>query len=250
MNKQFARVAAEWDSLSQEDPLWAILSVKDKEGGRWDVSEFFAMGKRDIKLYRQFIMEKGGPEHFSHVLDFGCGVGRLSQAWLDYSDRVTGIDIADNMIKLGKEFAKSREGIELLHNSRSDLTVLPSQSFDLVFSHICLQHMPFTLAQGYIKEFSRICRPGGWIVFQLPEPSGNSQKLARIRRWIVDHLPFRIGSVYRKWKHGRSTLFNMFFTSEGVVRVLGENLGLEILPPVKAAQAGILEGTLYFFKKH
>lgn len=41
-------IAADWEDLSQLDPLWAILSESDKRGQKWDLAEFFARGEKDI----------------------------------------------------------------------------------------------------------------------------------------------------------------------------------------------------------
>jgi hypothetical protein len=58
-----------------------------------------------------------------------------------------------------------------------------------------------------------------------------------------------LGSRYRKWKYGRSVLFNMYFTPSKTVLKLGTDLGLKSRLVVPAAKAGNLEGALYFFQK-
>ena len=36
----------QWNGMGQEDPLWAILTVPSKAGGRWKVEEFFATSRQ------------------------------------------------------------------------------------------------------------------------------------------------------------------------------------------------------------
>ena len=35
-----------WDLLGKEDPLWAVLTEKDKKGNKWEAAEFLATGKK------------------------------------------------------------------------------------------------------------------------------------------------------------------------------------------------------------
>ena len=37
-----------WEEWAQADPLWAILSDPTRKGGKWELSEFFASGERDV----------------------------------------------------------------------------------------------------------------------------------------------------------------------------------------------------------
>jgi hypothetical protein len=52
-------------------------------------------------------------------------------------------------------------------NARPDLAVLPSLSFDFIYSDIALQHIPPDQSRAYIAEFMRVLKPGGLAVFQL-----------------------------------------------------------------------------------
>ena len=97
-----------------------------------------------------------------NILDFGCGVGRLTRAWAPYAGSITGIDIAEEMVRLGKELNQDVSNVVLVLNQHADLRGIADSSIELVFSHICLQHMPFNLAAEYIGEFARVVRPGGY----------------------------------------------------------------------------------------
>ena len=37
----FADLQSTWEDLAKQDPLWAILSVPAKKGGKWNLEEFF-----------------------------------------------------------------------------------------------------------------------------------------------------------------------------------------------------------------
>ena len=44
----FERHRQDWEHLAEIDPLWAVLTVRGRKGGRWDVDEFFATGEAEI----------------------------------------------------------------------------------------------------------------------------------------------------------------------------------------------------------
>jgi ubiquinone/menaquinone biosynthesis C-methylase UbiE len=46
--------------------------------------------------------------------------------------------------------------------------MLSDGSFDLVYSRITLQHLPPRHIRSYLREFVRVLRPGGLLIFQLP----------------------------------------------------------------------------------
>ena len=38
----------EWEDLAELDPLWAILTVRERQFGKWNRDGFFASGQREI----------------------------------------------------------------------------------------------------------------------------------------------------------------------------------------------------------
>src|ERR1700722_817442 len=75
-----ADVEKNWNEFGKRDPLWAILTADSKRDGKWDLAEFFATGEREIG---GDVKKFDDPNHTfgrGKALDFGCGVGRLTQA--------------------------------------------------------------------------------------------------------------------------------------------------------------------------
>jgi len=173
-----AATQQEWEDLAELDPLWAILSDEKKKFGRWDLEEFFASGEREI----DDLMEVCGFRQGSNgrVLDFGCGVGRLSRALRSYFQEVYGVDISGEMIKSAKKYTPS---CKFLVNQTDNLHLFHDDFFDFVYSNIVLQHQRTRdLAKAYIREFIRVTRPKGMIVFQLPDKLKLRQALQPRRR--------------------------------------------------------------------
>jgi len=247
----FQKLQSAWESLGRDDPLWAVVSHDDKAAGKWDAAEFLRTGETDVSRFHELLRARAGaPPKFREVLDFGCGVGRLSLAWSRRADRVVGVDISQPMLERGRDLARGNPNVELLLNSRPDLELFADNRFDLVTSHVCLQHMPWTLAAEYVREFARVCAPAGVIAFQLPSRWLAGGWLPRFRRRLVDSLPFGGAKWYRRWRHGREQVFEMHFTPQTEVLQVAAAAGLQLLHLEPDASAGPgTEGFIYIFRK-
>ncbi len=251
MPSNFAELQKTWETLGEEDPLWAVVSHPDKRGGAWDLKEFLATGEADIARARRILASQPhAPTRFRRVLDFGCGVGRVSLAWRPHADHVTGVDISEPMVRQARRLTQGQDGFEFVVNARPDLQVLPGGSFDLCFSHICLQHIPWPIARGYVLEFGRVCAPGGWVMFQLPSANHRSTAGAAFRQRLVNALPFDLGRAYRRWRHGSAVVFEVYYTPREEVLNTLRQAGLESLhqEPDQSAGEGT-EGFVYVARK-
>jgi SAM-dependent methyltransferase len=159
-----------WEYLANDDPLWSILSDASRKGNKWNSDEFFEIGKRDtdgfIELARRYVPQL----NFEYGLDFGCGVGRLTQAHARYFKTMVGVDISEKMISLACGYNKFGSCVKYIVNPNENLSIFDSDSFDYIISHIVLQHVPPAIHCIYVQEFVRILRRGGACLFQLPEP--------------------------------------------------------------------------------
>jgi SAM-dependent methyltransferase len=156
-----------WDDHAATDPLWAVLSFPDKRG-RWNVQEFMKTGEREIALLFHRFAELQLNTPSRHALDFGCGVGRLTQALARRHHRATGADISPVMIGHAQALNHYPERVDYICTAERGLDTLPSRSFDCIYSNIVLQHVVPELSLKYLSEFFRLLQPGGLLVFQLP----------------------------------------------------------------------------------
>jgi SAM-dependent methyltransferase len=91
-----------WDAHAQSDPLWAILSDPARKGRRWDLERFLQSGVDEIFLILHQLRSRGINVQRRPALDFGCGVGRLSQALAAHFARIDGVDLSFAMIELAR----------------------------------------------------------------------------------------------------------------------------------------------------
>ena len=157
-----------WNRHAASDPLWAVCSFADKAGGRWDLQEFMQSGEREIALLFHRLGQLGLSVRPGAALDFGCGVGRLSQALARRFDRVFGVDVSDGMVDLAARLNQYEGRVRYFVNTAPDLRHYEKSSIDFIYSNIVLQHMPPDRARAALADFMRLLRPNGLLVFQLP----------------------------------------------------------------------------------
>jgi SAM-dependent methyltransferase len=158
-----------WDAQASADPLWAVLSEPERAGRQWDVASFMATGKAQVEKEVARFHELGGvlPDR-ELAVDFGSGVGRLTQPLGDQFERVIGIDISPTMIAIANRLNAQGERVSYVLNDLPEFPFLETASVSFVFSAITLQHAPPPAILSYLEEFFRIAKPGAGMVFQLP----------------------------------------------------------------------------------
>ena len=165
----FDTLTRTWNALGEEDPLWAVLTRPGTRGGRWDVDEFFQSGRSQMDAAIGFVVDEiGWPLGRRTALDFGCGVGRVTQALCRHFSTVDGVDIAPSMILAADRYNRFGDRCRYHVNSRPDLSMFPDGSYDFVYSSYVLQHIHPTFARGYVEEFVRVMAPGGLCLFNIP----------------------------------------------------------------------------------
>jgi SAM-dependent methyltransferase len=187
--KNLKELEKNWEGFARTDPLWAILSDPSRKGGKWTLEDFFDSGVSEISTVMRHLSSFGiSPRSEGCALDFGCGVGRLTQALAQYFACSVGVDISSTMIARARELNKSPQGCKFVVNTRSDLNQFEADQFDFIYSSIVLQHINPAYSQEYIREFVRILKPGGYAVFQIPDSlKGHIPTLReRVSNYIVN----------------------------------------------------------------
>lgn len=181
-----------WDGLAERDALGAILTDESKTGGKWNTTEFMATGEVEIETVIDHLARIGySPNTTGFALDFGCGVGRLTQALARRFRSAVGVDISQQMIRQA-ESLNQYPNCRYVASSAAHLQ-FDNASFAFLYSNIVLQHVPRRLAMHYLREFVRLLAPGGVLVFGVQDSFAApnlSARMVRIRH--VVHLRSRI----------------------------------------------------------
>jgi 2-polyprenyl-3-methyl-5-hydroxy-6-metoxy-1,4-benzoquinol methylase len=225
-NQDVEQLRRTWEQHGQSDPLWAILTEAEKRGGRWDAGAFFATGREEIGALMRTLEAFGAPRRRQRALDFGCGVGRLTEALAEHFPSVDGVDISETMIQRARELSAHPDACRYHVNTRGDLQLFEDATFDLVHSSIVLQHVGRELAASYLTEFVRILRPGGVVHVQLPTTP----------RWTLGGLVLRVAPapILDRLRGG----MRMEGMPEQRVRALLERGGLTVLQVAPDRSAG------------
>jgi SAM-dependent methyltransferase len=205
--------------------MWAVLSHSDKKGGKWKRDEFLASGVTEIGDAMSRLQALNVNAGHGSALDFGCGVGRLSEALADRFDHVTGLDIAPKMIEDARRYTTHRDKCTYVHNTYPDLRIFPPESFDFVYSNIVLQHMHPKYSAAYIREFIRVLVKGGIALFQIP-----AHPLRTSRGLLMQLLPVSLIRRYRK--------FDIYCLPTASVSALVAQAGGRILATEPSTDAG------------
>jgi len=115
----------------------------------------------------------------SHVLDVGCGTGRVARPLTEYltAGSYTGIDVVKSSIEWCRENFGDVENFRFVHadlyskfyNPDASLTAdeyrfpFDDESFDVVWSSSLFTHMLMPAVDNYLKEMARVAKPGGRI---------------------------------------------------------------------------------------
>jgi SAM-dependent methyltransferase len=188
-----------WTRIGEDDPMWAVLTDPEKKGGKWSEEQFFQTGRDEISLEMKKLKESGVTIQPGTALDFGCGLGRLSQALSNYFSAVDGVDISASMIEQAQLFNKAPGKVRYHLNLKADLSTFPSGTYDFIFTRICLQHIPPQHQLCYISEFMRVLKPGGVADFHTIHAHG-------LRALVPNFLT----EIYRKSKHRGKPFIPMY----------------------------------------
>jgi SAM-dependent methyltransferase len=165
---ELAQLQKNWETLAQQDPMWAIISDPTMKGRKWDPAAFFRSGEAAINHLFLEIAQFNFPLRRETALDFGCGLGRLTQAIGKRFAKTYGIDISPTMVAEAAGYNRCGSACEYLVNDSNDLRGFDDNTFDFVFSFLVLQHVRPEASRIYMTEFVRVLRPGGLLYFQLP----------------------------------------------------------------------------------
>src|SRR5262245_40378475 len=74
------------------------------QGRTLNVDEFFATRQREADDLMAYLKSLSISPVWKKALDFGCGVGRTTQALAGYFDEVYGVDIAPSLVELARQY--------------------------------------------------------------------------------------------------------------------------------------------------
>ncbi|MFN2616027.1 MAG: class I SAM-dependent methyltransferase [Thermoleophilaceae bacterium] len=164
------------ERIRQDNVRYHDLAADDYDE-KWGIS-YGRIGQGQVvgKL-RKALGEEPGP--FGRALEIGAGTGYFSLNLLRAGviGQAVATDISPGMLSVLDESAEEL-GLPV-ETARCEASALPFEdgSFDLVFGHAVLHHLPDL--EAAFREFRRVLRPGGAVAF-CGEPSRYGDRLAQL----------------------------------------------------------------------
>jgi SAM-dependent methyltransferase len=172
LRRLFDHVQATWQHLGEADPHWSVLTAEHYRADRIaeHADRFYESGRGDVARLLATLDRNGvDARGLGRVLEFGCGVGRLTR-WLAEAFRhVHGVDISRAHLAHARSYLDGEgvANVALGHLATlDDLDRLPRA--DLVYSVIVLQHNPPPVIRHALGCLLRRLNPGGVACIQLP----------------------------------------------------------------------------------
>ena len=233
MWRQSRRQRRDWDDLATVDPLWAVLSIEGKRDGGWELDEFFATGEAEVGHILATAAAIGRPARRERALDFGCGVGRLTQALAKHFEHALGVDVSGRMIEHARRLNEAATNASFETGDEP-----PGGPFDLVVANLVLQHLPSKpRARVYIERLTRVAEPDGLVVFQLPTRLPFARRIQPRRRLYAVLRSLNVGP--ERLHAARLHPVRMLALAEPDVRATVERAGGTVARTENAGAAGL-----------
>ena len=111
---------------------------------------------------KSYMLENIVPDKNDVLLDFGCGVGRITYFFSPMVSKIFGIDSSEIMLEVAKAELKNYSNVEFefMHGTKLPY---PTDFFNKIFSNWVLQHISTDDILKYLEEFKRVLKSNGKI---------------------------------------------------------------------------------------
>jgi SAM-dependent methyltransferase len=160
----------------------------NETGQRLTLEEFVATGSEEVGWYCHHLGLFWGTSAAGRTfVEIGSGIGRMTAALTRHYHRVIACDLDAAFLERCRETVALHGVVEHLQTSHvadGRSLVLPSESADVVFSYITLQHCNRSDALDLVREALRVVRPGGRVALNFRTWTAKDVVLVPIG-WLV-----------------------------------------------------------------
>ncbi len=182
----------DWEQWGATDPFYGVLTDNRFRRASLDDhrEDFFKSGDVLVDSILDRLEHSFGPIPRQRALDFGCGVGRLTQALGRHFNEVVGLDISKSMLS----HAAAKPNIRY-YLSDDDLTAATGK-FSFVLTYIVLQHVDPSRGLLLIDKLLDRVEAGGGAMIHIS--TGIKATLrGRLAGYVSSHLPGARGLMNR-----------------------------------------------------
>jgi SAM-dependent methyltransferase len=154
----------------------------------WEKGDFTVIARTMRESGEEVVRSLNVRQHM-HVLDLGCGDGTTAIPLAKTGERVTGIDIASNLVAAGRRRIEEHglTNISLYEGDAGCLEGEADDSFDLTLSMFGAMFSPSPLSTA--SEMVRVTRSGGTIVMGNWIPNDPESFVSQLLRVSAAYMP-------------------------------------------------------------
>lgn len=154
-----------------------MQQLKESMRAAWMAGDFGMIAKATTLGAEDFVTRLDIPPD-AHVLDVACGTGNTAIPLARRGARVTGVDIAPNLLEQARERAAA-EGLDItFHEGDAEQLPYPNATFDAVVTMFGAMFAP--RHEVVAAEFVRVLKPGGLLAMANWTPSGFAGQMFRV----------------------------------------------------------------------
>jgi ubiquinone/menaquinone biosynthesis C-methylase UbiE len=222
-----------WEFLGKDDPFWGVLTNPKKKNNLWGKSEFYETGSKDITILLRELRDNNSISYIKNVLDFGCGVGRLTKHISPNFTNIVAIDISKGMLLNATRNNKVLKNTLFIQCSYEGIPFIKKNTIDLIVSIITFQHIHEQIQLEYLKDFSRILNKNGLIYIQLVHGFKKN-----IKGFLLKTLGNRGLSIFHKLKYKLNYPMKIYIFEENIFKkAIAEN-NIEIIKRTNSNATG------------
>jgi 2-polyprenyl-3-methyl-5-hydroxy-6-metoxy-1,4-benzoquinol methylase len=170
INKDFSDLSDCWNSYGKSKPYWSVITQPEYLNPNTEnIESFYESGSWEAN-YVKAMCEKylSTPLKGKTIIDFGCGLGRITKPLLELGLKVVGMDISKAHLDLANEQVKGDVKWVHITDFSKSIQSLVGNKVDLIVTFIVLQHNRPTLMKTYVKSLLDALNTDGIAILHIP----------------------------------------------------------------------------------
>lgn len=178
-----------WRKWGVDDPYFAVLADDRYAAAHIDESreQFFATGRDFISWLLTEAERHHGPSRRDRALDHGCGVGRLTLPLAENFGQIVALDVSPAMLEEARANAARSRHSNIRFAVADDRLTAANGQFDLVNSHLVIQHVPVRRGMIVLDALIDRVAPGG--IFHISISVRTDRGPRRWLYWASANIP-------------------------------------------------------------